>query len=221
MKALLFILLLISSPLMAIENEFLFRVGMAVVGSTAKNKDESTKVQSVGMAITYSRIFTKWEFGISTHIYAGSIDDFYLEENGENLSGDGTLTTQSYSLFAKRFFEIYPIKYWRLYATAGPAFVFHTVKLRNFVASTPEFTHNHKVTYDSVGIKIAAGIEEHALRKKSRPNYLQISYSLHKPTKFRVIDATDFTKVESIYESNNVKDVVVHQVLLEIGFLLF
>lgn len=219
----LIILIFLSFPLMAIENQYMLRVGVEVVNCFVRSSEDemNNKVYSAGIAAYYARIFTKYEFGISTHVFVGAIDDFYLSENGEALTGDGTVSSQSYSIFIKRFFEIYPFKYWRFYAMIGPSAIFNTVKLRNFVSTSTQFTHNHKITSDAVGLTFAMGIEENALKKESRPNYFQISYSGHRPTKFTVIDATDFTQIESVYQSSKGRDIIIHTFMIEAGFLLF
>jgi hypothetical protein len=218
----------ISFSALAIENQFLMRIGGIIGHSFADpglDDDEyeyqKNKVITGGLTTSFGYVFTKYEFGIASQIHTGSIKDFHLEESGDSLHGDGTVAMENFAFYVKRYTEYYPVKFWRLFFTAAPSITFNTIKLRNFVSTSDAFTHNHKVTMDAAGITMSVGIEENAKLKSSRPNFVRLIYSAHAATAFSIIDATDYTKVESLYESKRTMSLIIHTVLLEVGFVLF
>jgi len=74
---------------------------------------------------------------------------------------------------------------------------------------------------DAAGVSVSVGIEENAKKKSSRPNFVRLIYSAHRATNFSVIDATDYTKVESLYESDSGMRLIIHSAMVEVGFVLF
>ncbi len=222
-RIIIIISIIFSAPTFALQNEFLLRVGAELayyVADSDKSKFDNT-IYNVGISAQVGYIFKKFEMGISSHVYTGAIGEFELEAQGETLTGKGTVAIENFTLYFKYFTDLYPFKFWRLYGTIGPSVSFNTIKLREFTTTSPDYTHNHKITTDSVGMFFALGIEENALRKTSRPNYIQLSYSAHRPTSFDVVDATNYTQVESIYQSESGLNLIIQTIMFEVGFVLF
>lgn len=166
-------------------------------------------------------ITPQWHVALLGHIFLGKNGNLDFDVNGQRLSGNGNYSAVSFGPVIHYTFKQQLAPTWHYFTKLGPIWSMQTIKLDPFTDAQGRLRSDHKVTYQSSGGLIGVGIEEVLPYKSMHPFYAEIIFKYMQGRKVAVVDASDFTEIETITYDDKKTRINGMILLLNIGITVF
>lgn len=144
-----------------------------------------------------------WELALGGYVFFGRTRHLNFDIAGNQVRTNGHYRDTT---FTPTIRFLTPLEYkqnWNWYVIGGPSWSQQTVKLEDFFDSTGTFRHQHKLTLLANGGTIGFGVQEktpgnHLAQKMTQPVYIEFLYSYMMVNRVTLVDASDFSEVETV-----------------------
>lgn len=222
MKLLLILLFFISFKSFSFDNDLYVKGGLSLTQAkiTALN-GSNDKFHGIGFNTHFGYKWHYLDFGLSSYIYWGDIDNLEFQATDSTIIGDGKYRHVSFGPMLKyKFLNNEVFRYWHAYIGLGPTWSLQTIKLSNF-SSTGSFTNQSKLTYQSRGATFVIGIEEELSSKEQHPVFIEGLFSVKKSQKVSVVDNQDPTETNILSTENTNQKIIDKIFTLSMGMTFF
>lgn len=186
----------------------------------ANQTEEHVQAPGFNTLFTMS-ILPAWEIGAASYVYFGKIKKLQFEIDQTTVLGNGKFRDTTFSPLIRYIHPKEFISHWLWFLIGGPAWSQQTLKLEDFVDRHGTFRQNHKLTYESEGGVLGFGLQENLPHRSMNPVYVEFIYSYMMARKVTLVDASNFSEVQTIQYEDVKKPINGSIFIFNLGMSIF
>jgi|GEM_PF-689566 len=186
--------------------------------------DNNTEADGFAWGLNTYFAFTlhpEFETGIGGTIFLGKHQKLQFNVVNERVTTSGSYRDTTFYPYFKYLPNWAASDKYLPYILVGPTFSQQTIKLEDFVDSRNALRKNHKLTFEAQGGILGFGVEENLWQKSQHASYIEILVSYMEVKKIVLVDASDFTEVETVSYEDVKKNINGFIFIINSGVLLF